>query len=119
MQQSTTPLPTSHFSGVAEDCCILYSTSQCLLVSPVFGMVSSLHPTSFLMIFILVLYIVSFLPLTYTVTEGEDTTAELVLIRSGNLSRPTAVEVTTASRSADGNTLCLITAKGSAYKQEI
>ena len=27
------------------------STSQCLLVSPVFGMVSSLHPTSFLYLF--------------------------------------------------------------------
>ena len=33
---------------------IVNSTSQCLLVSPVFGTVSSLHPTSFLMIFILV-----------------------------------------------------------------
>ena len=33
------------------------SSSQCLLVSTVFGMVSSLHPTSFLMIFILVLQI--------------------------------------------------------------
>ena len=30
------------------------SSSQCLLVSTVFGTVSSLHPTSFLMIFILV-----------------------------------------------------------------
>ena len=33
------------------------STSQCLLVSPVFGTVSSLHPTSFLMIFYIYLYI--------------------------------------------------------------
>ena len=32
------------------------SFSQCLLVSTVFGMVSSLHPTSLLMIFILVSY---------------------------------------------------------------
>ena len=31
-----------------------HSSSQCLLVSAVFGMVTSLHPTSFLMIFILV-----------------------------------------------------------------
>ena len=31
-----------------------HSSSQCLLVSTVFGTVSSLHPTSFLMIFILV-----------------------------------------------------------------
>ena len=29
-----------------------HSSSQCLLVSTVFGTVSSLHPTSFLMIFI-------------------------------------------------------------------
>ena len=36
-------------------------------------------------------------------TEGEDTSAALVLIRSGDLSRPTAVEATTASGSADGN----------------
>ena len=33
--------------------CSQYS-SQCLLVSTVFGTVSSLHPTSFLMLFILV-----------------------------------------------------------------
>ena len=32
-----------------------HSSSQCLLVSTVFGMVSSLHPTLFLMIFTLVL----------------------------------------------------------------
>ena len=31
-----------------------HSSSQCLLVPKVFGTVSSLHPTSFLMIFILV-----------------------------------------------------------------
>ena len=40
-----------------------HSSSQCLLVSIVFGTVTSLHPTSFLMIFILVytvlLYFVS------------------------------------------------------------
>ena len=36
-------------------------------------------------------------------TEGEDTSATLVLIRSGDLSRPTAVDVIIASGSADGN----------------
>ena len=46
--------------------------------------------------------VVSFFPVTYTVTEGEDTTVELVLIRSGDLSRPTAIEVTTLSGSANG-----------------
>ena len=35
-----------------------HSSSQCLLVSTVFGTVSSLHPTSFFMIFILVIYYV-------------------------------------------------------------
>ena len=41
-------------------------------------------------------------------TEGEDTSAALVLIRSGDLSRPTAVEVTTASGSADGNIIIIV-----------
>ena len=40
-------------------------------------------------------------------TEGEDTSAALVLIRSGDLSRPTAVEITTASGSADGNIIII------------
>ena len=35
-----------------KDCCM---PSQCHLVSTVFGTVSSLHPTSFLMIFTLIL----------------------------------------------------------------
>ena len=47
------PIPTSWFLRVAEDCCML-STLWCLLVSAVFGTVSSLHSTSFLMTFILV-----------------------------------------------------------------
>ena len=34
-----------------------HSSSQCLLVSIVFGTVTSLHPTSFLMIFILVVIV--------------------------------------------------------------
>ena len=47
-----------------------HSSSQCLLVSTVFGMVSSLHSTSFLMIFILVSLI--FYPgLALTVARGE------------------------------------------------
>ena len=45
-------------------------SSQCLLVSTVFGTVSSLHPTSFLMIFTLVSLI--FYPgLALTVARGE------------------------------------------------
>ena len=73
------PDPYIHFVflGVTEDCCILptllvvpscfcwlrkivacsYSSLQCLLVSTVFGMVSSLHPTSFLMILYLLIIV--------------------------------------------------------------
>ena len=40
---------------------------QCVLVPPVFGTVSSLHPTSFLMIFILVELVFSALPRVRTV----------------------------------------------------
>ena len=47
-----------------------HSSLQCLLVSTVFGTVSSLHPTSFLMIFTLVSLI--FYPgLALTVARGE------------------------------------------------
>ena len=47
-----------------------HSSSQCLLVSTVFDTVSSLHPTSFLMIFILVSLL--FYPgLALTVTRSE------------------------------------------------
>ena len=48
--------PSLHlgFGGCGRLLHTVNSTSQCLLVSPVFGTVSSLHPTSFLMIFILV-----------------------------------------------------------------
>ena len=54
-QSSTTPKKRDVGRGVAEDCCILSTLPrmQCLLVSLVFGRVSSLHPTSFLMIFFL------------------------------------------------------------------
>ena len=55
MQQSsaTTSLHLS-FWGLRKIVACSHSSSQCLLVSAVFGTVSSLHPTSFLMIFILV-----------------------------------------------------------------
>ena len=42
------------------------SSSQCLLVSTVFGTVSSLHPTSFLMIFTLVPLIFSAISMANT-----------------------------------------------------
>ena len=51
---------------------------------------------SFLLVF------VSFDPTSYTVTEGEDGAAELILVRSGDLSRATVVTVTTADGSAIG-----------------
>ena len=55
MQQSyaTQSLHLS-FWGLRKIVACSHSSSQCLLVSTVFGTVSSLHPTSFLMIFILV-----------------------------------------------------------------
>ena len=58
MQQSsaTTSLHLS-FWGLRKIVACSHSSSQCLLVSAVFGTVSSLHPTSFLMIFILVIYV--------------------------------------------------------------
>ena len=46
--------------------------------------------------------LVSFEPTSYTVTEGEDGAAELILVRSGDLSRATVVTVTTADGSAIG-----------------
>ena len=58
MQQSsaTRSLHLS-FWGLRKIVACSHSSSQCLLVSTVFGTVSSLHPTLFLMIFILVLYV--------------------------------------------------------------
>ena len=52
MQQSyaTQSLHLS-FWGLRKIVACSHSSSQCLLVSTVFGTVSSLHPTSFLMIF--------------------------------------------------------------------
>ena len=57
MQQSSAT-PSSYifgFWGLRKIVACSQSSSQCLLVSTVFGTVSSLHPTSFLMIFTLVL----------------------------------------------------------------
>ena len=52
MQQSSAT-PSLHLSvwGLWKIVACYHSSSQCLLVSTVFGTVSSLHPTSFLMIF--------------------------------------------------------------------
>ena len=69
MQQSST---TPKSQDVAEDCCMLSLLLVCLLVSTVFGTVSSLHPTSFLMIFILV-SLIFYAGLALIVAHGEMT----------------------------------------------
>ena len=48
------------------------------------------------------LVVISFEPTSYTVTEGDDGFAELILVRSGYLNRTTIVTVTTADGSATG-----------------
>ena len=53
---------------------------------------------------IFLLVIVSFDPISYTFTEGIDGTAELMLVRSGNLNREVVVSVTTTSGTAIGMT---------------
>ena len=53
---------------------------------------------------IFLLVIVSFDPTSYTVTEGIDRTAVLLLVRSGNLNREVVVSVTTESGTATGMT---------------
>ena len=53
-QSSATPKNKDVGIGLRKIVACSHSSSQCLLVSTVFGTVSSLHPTSFLMIFILV-----------------------------------------------------------------
>ena len=55
-QSSATQSLHLSFWGLRKIVACSHSSSQCLLVSTGFGTVSSLHPTSFLMIFILVLY---------------------------------------------------------------
>ena len=53
-QSSATQSLHLSFWGLRKIVACSHSSSQCLLVSTVFSTVSSLHPTSFLMIFILV-----------------------------------------------------------------
>ena len=53
-QSSATQSLHLSFWGLRKIVACYHSSSQCLLVSTVFGTVSSLHPTSFLMIFTLV-----------------------------------------------------------------
>ena len=53
-QSSATQSLHLSFWGLRKIVACSHSSSQCLLVSTVFGTVSSLHPTSFLMIFTLV-----------------------------------------------------------------
>ena len=53
-QSSATQSLHLSFWGLRKIVACSHSSSQCLLVYTVFGMVSSLHPTSFLMIFTLV-----------------------------------------------------------------
>ena len=53
-QSSATPKNQDVGIGLRKIVACSQSSSQCLLVSTVFGTVSSLHPTSVLMIFILV-----------------------------------------------------------------
>ena len=73
-QSSATPKNQDVGIGLRKIVACSHSSSQCLLVSTVFGTVSSLHPTSFLMIFILVSLI--FCPgLASTVARGEITRA--------------------------------------------
>ena len=69
-QSSATPKKQDVGIGLRKIVAYSHSSSQCLLVSTVFGTVSSLHPTSFLMIFILVSLF--FYPgLALTVARGE------------------------------------------------
>ena len=69
-QSSATPKNKDVGIGLRKIVACSHSSSQCLLVSTVFGTVSSLHPTSFLMIFILVSLL--FYPgLALTVARGE------------------------------------------------
>ena len=69
MQQSSAS-QSLHLSfwGLRKIVACSHSSSQCLLVSTIFGTVSSLHPTSFLMIFILV-YICMVKKLAFSIIE--------------------------------------------------
>ena len=65
-QSSATQSLHLSFLGLRKIVACFHSSSQCLLVSTVFGTVSSLHPTSFLMIFYTCNYYVQrFFPLLW------------------------------------------------------
>ena len=69
-QSSATPKNKDVGIGLRKIVACSHSSSQCLRVPTVFGTVSSLHPTSFLMIFILV-SLKNFYPgLALTVARG-------------------------------------------------
>ena len=70
------------------------TSNPCVKVSVV-----SLYSTTHCSVSVVV---VSFSPTTYTVTEGVDEFVELILVRSGVLSRATVVIVTTRSGTATG-----------------
>ena len=55
------------------------------------------------------LVVVGFDPISYTVTEGDDDTATLRLVRSGDLSRETVVTVNPIPGSALGKLLSIFT----------
>ena len=59
-QSSTTQSLHLSFWGLRNIVACSHSSSQCLLVSTVFGTVSSLHPISFFMIFTLVIYTIMY-----------------------------------------------------------
>ena len=90
---------------VAADFSIINEDERFLVTNPFFS------DYGFIFIFVLctvllhpifLLVIVSFDPTSYTVTEGIDGTAELMLVRSGNLNEGVAVSVTTMSGTAIG-----------------
>ena len=65
-QSSATQSLHLSFWGLRKIVACSHSSSQCLLVSAVFGTVSSLHPTSFLMIFILVYCMLAYRAFDFT-----------------------------------------------------
>ena len=75
-QSSATQSLHLWFLGVAEDCCMLSILLAVPLVPTVFGTVSSLHPTSFLMIFTLVLNV-----MMWTVLQGASTVVTSSLVQ--------------------------------------
>ena len=68
-QSSATPKNQDVGIGLRKIVACSHSSLQCLLVPTVFGTVSSLHPTSFLMIFILAIFL-SRVSLKLTVARG-------------------------------------------------